>query len=137
RAPRFARPRNDDPSSPRSIRRVALGLISTWRQGKHRFLPLDRINEHEFAVICCTQLLIRIQKLDAVHRAVRCDINIELVAYANRFHLAALRSQAKVSDVVVPVVGQFHDASPSKVLRYATPSSSQGELITHPPSAPR
>ncbi len=89
---------------------------------ERNFLPMAQrfVDDHQRACITATQLFVGIEQLDTVDGAVGGDVDVQLVAHANRLHLRRLLVKTQVRDVVPRVVGQLHRShSPrAKVLHH-------------------
>src|SRR5262249_26372407 len=72
--------------------------------------------EDKLSPVGSAKLLVGVKEFNTVDRPIRRDIDIELVANANGFNFSALRPQAQIGDVAVPIIGQFHRLGPQKYL---------------------
>lgn len=67
------------------------------------------VHHDEAAAIVAAQLLIRVQKLDAVNGSIGPDIHVERFAQMDRLDLRHLLLKTEVGDIVTGIVGQLHE----------------------------
>src|SRR5215207_1476848 len=66
------------------------------------------VRDDELAVVACPKLLVGVEELDAGDRAVRREIDVDLIADPDGLHLRRVRAKADVGHIATRIIGQAH-----------------------------